>query len=358
MILLPPFVTARKKIARGVASVPRLVLASLGFALAFVSPAQAWVTLDLPNLTSSPEHGGALAFSHLSDGRLIYGNNNALFLQNSFGSAATTAFSTPPNVDPSFVTVLNDTTAVVGGGQNVNTPVYQFNPSSPANPNYTTNVTLQNFSAAPASASSYYVAGANDNNGNNAVSYVTLGGAQQWVVDPAGEFSAGLTVDKGGNVYVGDNDNNSVYEFTAAQVLNAVTQSTVLTLANGLLLHTFAADVVGSLAVDGSGRIWATGFGDTGLFWYNPQSGNSGSFNPEDTADHPFSAYTLGTFSANGTDYVSYIWQSDFSNGSTVVYGYDTAQNVPEPATSALLAAVVVVGAAAWWKRRRKTGQA
>jgi len=355
MINLPTFVSARKKFARGAASGCRLALASLGFGLALANTAQAWVTLDLPNLTASPEHGGALAFSHLSDGRLIYGNNNALYVQNSFGSATTTTFSTPPNVDPSFVTVLNDTTAVVGAGQFVNTPVYQFNPSNPANPNYTTNVTMQNFSAAPASASSYYVAGANDINGNNAVSYVTLGGAQQLVVDPAGQFSAGLAVDKGGNVYVGDNDNNSVYEFTAAQVLNAVNQSTVLTLANGLLLHTFATDVVGSLAVDSVGRVWAAGFGEAGLFWFNPQSGNSGSFNPEDTADNPFSAYTLGTFTANGTGYVSYIWQSDFSNGSSLVYGYDTAQNVPEPAASALWAAIAA-GAAARWKRRGKSG--
>ena len=326
-------------------------------ALAWASTAHAWVTIDLPDLTSSPEHGGALAFSHLSDGRLIYGNNNALFLQNSFGSSSFTTFSTPPDVDPSFVTVLNDTAAMVGAGQFVNTPVYQFNPSNPSTPNYTSNVTLQNFSAAPASATSFYVAGANNADGNNAVSYVTLGGTQQLVVDPAGQFSAGLAVDHGGNVYVGDNDNNSVYEFTAAQMLNAVLHSSPLTFSNGLLLHTFDADVVGSLAVDAQGRIWAAGFGAPGLFWFNPANNNTGLLNPQDTADNPSSAYTLGTFSANGTDYMSYLWQSDFSNGSSLVYGFDTVQNVPEPATSALWVALGA-GAAVWWRRRRQPAQA
>ncbi len=331
----------------------RFSLAGLGLAFGLTSPAHAWVTLDLPDLTTSAEHGGALAFSQLPDGQLVYGNDNTLYLQNSFGLSNLTEFATPPDVDPSFISVLNSTTAVVGAGQFVNTPVYQFNPSNPATPNYTSNVTIQNFSAAPASGSSYYVAGENDINGNNAISYVTLNGTQQLVVDPAGQYSAGLAVDSGGSLYVGDNDNNSVYEFTAAQVLNAVAHSTVLTLAQGQLLYTFSADVVGSLAVDAEGRIWAAGYGAPGFFWYNPASGLSGMFDPEDAAADPDSAYTLSTFSTNGTGYVSYVWQSDFSNGSTVVYGYDTVQDVPEPASSALLAALAA-GAVAWWQRRRQ----
>jgi hypothetical protein len=341
------------KFARCAALLRRNMLAALGIALGLTQVAHAWVTIDLPDLTSSPEHGGALAFSNLPDGQMVYGNNNSLYLQNCFGSSSFTAFATPPDVDPSFIAVLNATTAVVGAGQFVNTPVYQFNPSNPASPNYTSNVTLQNYSAAPASASSYYVAGANDLNGNNSISYVTLGGTQQQVVDPAGEFSSGVAVDQGGNVYVSDDDNSSVYEFTAAQVLDAVTHSTALTLGQGRLLYTFAADVVGSLAVDAEGRIWAAGYGAPGLYWFNPATDTSGMLNPEDTVDNPDSEYALDTFSANGTDYVGYVWQSGFTNGSTVVYGYDTVQNVPEPAASALLAAAVA-GAAAWWKRRRR----
>jgi len=317
-------------------------------------PAHAWVTLDMPDLTASLEHGGALSFSHLPDGRLIFGNNNALFVQNTFGLATMTSFATPPDVDPSFISVLNATTAIVGGGQFVATPVYQFNPSNPASPGYSSVTTLQNFSAAPAGTSGIYVAGGNDLNGNNSVTFVALGGTQVQIVDPVGEFSAGITVDAGGNLFVGDNDNSSVYEFTSSQVINAINHSLSLGLGDGTLVHTFDADVVGSLAVDGEGRIWATGFGAPGLFWFNPANNGTGVLDPENAAADPFGAYTLGTFTANNNDYVSFVWQSDFSQGSSVVYGYDLAQNVPEPANFGLVGALVV-STFALWGRCRKT---
>jgi hypothetical protein len=340
----------------------RCVLAGLGLAGALTNTARAWVTLDLPDLTAPAGGAGVLAYSNLPDGRLVYGNNQALYVQNNFGAAAVTSFATPPNMDPSFVTVLTSTTAVFGVGEFTNTPVYQFNPSTPATPGYfsPSNNTLQNYAAARAGTSGVYVAGQNDVDGSNSISYVTLAGAQpQQIVDPAGEFSAGLAVDAGGNVYVGDNDNNSVYKFTAAQIQNAIRNSTALTLSNGLLLHTFASDVVGSLAVDAEGRIWAAGFGAPGLFFFNPGNGNAGVLDPENNAADLSGAYNVGAFSANGTDYVSFVWQSDFSNGSSVVYGYDTVQNVPEPAQSALLAAVAAMGVAwAWRKRRRAETQA
>ncbi|HTB62465.1 MAG TPA: hypothetical protein VK737_02655 [Opitutales bacterium] len=331
----------------------RCVLAGLGLAGALTNTAHAWVTLDLPDLTAPEGGSGVVAYSNLPDGRLVYGNNQALYVQNNFGSAALTSFSTPPDMDPSFVTVLNSTTAVFGVGEFTNSAVYQFNPSTPATPGYSSNSTLQNYAAAPAGASGVYVAGQNDINGDNSISYVTLSGTQQMVVDPAGEFSAGLAVDGGGNVYVGDNDNNSVYEFTAAQIQNAIRTSIALTLSNALLIHTFSDDVVGSLAVDAEGRIWAAGFGAPGLFYYNPGSGIGGVLDPEDNADDLGGAYTVGAFSANGSDYVSYLWQSDFSSGSSLVYGFDTVQNVPEPAQAAWLAAAAALGVAYWRKRRR-----
>jgi hypothetical protein len=366
MIILPHRSLLQKKFARCAISWRRGTLPALAIAWGLASTAHAWVTLDLPDLTTSETHGGGLAVSHLSDGQYVYGNNNALYLQTAFGLAANTAFASPPGptgVDPSFITVLNDTTALVGTGVGGNTPVYQFNPSNTANPNYTTNanMTLQNYAAAPASASSYYVVGTNEAsgvNGNSTVSYFgALGGAPKLVIDPAGGNSAGIAVDSGGNVYVGDDDNSSIYEFTAAQVLNAAAHSTALTFSDGKFLYAFSADVVGSLAVDSEGRIWAAGYGAQGLFWFNPATDRSGALDPEDAADNLDSAYTLSTFSANGNNYVSYIWQSGFSSGSTVIYGYDNVQNVPEPATSALLAAAAA-GAAAWWKRRRRTAVA
>jgi len=355
---IPNLLRPQNKFARLAVGWRRAALASLGL-ISLTGRAQTWTTLDLPDLG-----GPALAISHLSDGQFIYGNNNTLYLQNTFGSASLTTFATPPGVDPSFVTVLNDTTAIAGaGGGFAPSPVYQFNPSNPASPGYTAGATLQNYAAAPASSSSAYVVGLNGSGTNefdlndSAVSYVTLDGQQQVLVDNAGGFSAGVAVDGAGDLFVGDDDDNSVYEFTAAQVLNAVAHATVLQFSNGALVHTFAADVVGSLAVDALGRVWATGYGEPGIFWFDPATDASGMFDPEDAADDPDGAYTLSTFSANGNDYVSYVWQSNFAAGGAVVYGYDLVQNVPEPATAAWFAALAA-GLAVAWQRRRKANLA
>ncbi len=318
-------------------------------ALFCASPARAWITLDLPDLVSSAPHFGAVSIAHLADGRYVFGNNNSLYVQNSFGASGNTALATPPNVDPSFIAVLNDTTAVVGSGQFGSLPVYQFNPSNPASPGYTSIASLQNFGGAPAGASAVYVVGANDSGGSNSVSYVTTGGAQQLVVDPAGGFSAGVAVDPAGNLFVGDNDTNSVYEFTYAQVQNAITHSTQLTFGDGALVHTFADDVVGSLAVDAQGRLWAAGFGADGLFFWNPTTNQGGVMNPEANGGQ----YTLSAFSTGGSDYVNFVWQAGFTTGDSVVYGYDTVQNVPEPASSVWLASLVAAGAVAGGVRRR-----
>jgi len=338
----------KNKFARFAISWRRGLCTGLGL-FCLTGAAHAWVTLDLPDLNTAPPHFGAVAVSHLSDGQFVYGNNAAIYVQNTFGSAGVTSFASVPSVDPSFISVLNDTTAVVGGGQFAPTPIYQFNPSNPSSPGFSTVTSLQNFSAAPASASSLYVVGTNGASGSSSVSYVTVGGVQQSLVDPAGTFSGGVAVDHAGDLFVGDDDTSSIYEFTAAQVQNALNHATTLNFGNGTLLHTFGADVIGSLAVDAQGRVWASGFGADGLFWFNPSNNQSGSLNPEPAGG----AYTLSTFSANGSDYVSYVWQSGFSNGSSVVYGYDTVQNVPEPATTALWASLAA-GAAAFCKNRRK----
>jgi len=353
---IPNLCRIQNKFACFVAGWRRSVLTGLGLFF-LTGVAHAWITLDLPNLNAPP---GVLAVSHLPDGRFIYGNGNALYTQNTFGATGVTSFASVPSVDPSFITVLNNTTAVIGAGGGFGvSPVYQFNPSSPASPGFSAVTTLQNYAGAPAGASSLFIDGSNGSGTNdfdlpnNAVSYVTLAGQQQLLVDNAGGFSSGLAVDGTGDLFVSDDDNFGVYKFTAAQVQNAIAHATTLSLlGDGTLLHTFDADVVGSLAVDADGRIWAAGFGANGLFWFDPSSGLSGSLNPE-TGSATDPAYTLSTFSANGSNYVSYIWQSDFANGSTVHYGYDTVQNVPEPATVTLWAALAA-GVAAFCKRRHR----
>ncbi len=356
-MILPQFLQSQTHCARLAVILRRGVFAGLGL-LCLSAHAQTWTTLDLPNLSAPP---GVLAYSNLADGQLVYGNSNFLYLQNSFGSSSFTAFATAPGVDPSFLTVLNGTTAVVGGGGGFGpSAIYQFNPSNTGAPGYAAVTSLQNYGAARASNTSLYVVGSNGSGLNafdgpdSAVSYVTLAGQQRVLVDHAGGFSSGVAVDTAGDLFVGDDDTYSVYEFTAAQVQNAITNSTTLVFGDGALIHTFADDVVGSITVDADGRIWAAGFGAPGLYWFNPVSNSSGVFDPQDGADDLSGAYSVGAFSANGTDYVSYVWQSDFSNGSSVVYGYANAATVPEPASAGLWAALVAGMAVVIHRRRRK----
>ncbi len=356
MTILSNPVPFASKSVRCVAVLRRGVLILLGLGLTCTGFAfgQSFNTIPLPDLSATPP---AVAISYLSDGRFVYGNANTLYLQTTFGASGLTAFATPPGVDPSFITVLSDTSALVGTGTFAPTsPIYQFNPSLPATTSYTRvplPADLQNFTAAKAGVAAAYEVGSNGSGTNafdgpdNAVTYITTAGQSQLLVDHAGGFSAGIAVDGGGNVYVGNDDDNSVYKFTSAQLVNALTNSHVLTFADGLLVHTFGADVVGSIAVDSEGRIWASGFAAEGLFWFNPATDQSGTLTPEPAGGD----YNVSTFSAGGSDYVSYVWQSGFAPGDQVVYGYNTVQNVPEPATFALLAAAAA-GVAAWWRRR------
>lgn len=303
---------------------------SFGLALGLATSVQGWTTLPLPDLISSPPHYGALTMTHFPDGRFLLGNNNQLYTQNAFGAASVTAFKTisGDGVDPSFLAVLSTRVAVVGAGQFGDTNLYQFDPTNPGAPGFKAFTATQNFSGAARNASGVYVVGQNGSGGNNAVSYVTLGGKTQLLVNNAGVFSAGVTRDAMGDLFVADDDNESVYEFTAAQVQRALATNTTLTLGNGMLEHAFADDVVGSVAVDGQGRIWAAGFGADGLFWWDPKANTGGVLTPQVSGG----AYEVNTFTRQGVTYVGYVWQAGFTTGDTVIYGYATTSTALAPA--------------------------
>jgi len=305
---------------------------SLGLSLGLAVSAQGWTTLPLPNLISSPPHFGALTMTHFPDGRFLLGNNNQLYTQNAFGAANVTAFPTisGDGVDPSFLAVLSPSVAVVGSGQFGDTNLYEFNPAKPSAPGYKVITETQNFSGVARNASGVYVVGENGSGGNNAVSYVTLSGKTQLLVDNAGTFSAGVARDAAGDLFVADDDDESVYEFTAAQIQRALATNTTLKLGNGTLEHAFADDVVGSVAVDARGRIWAAGFGADGLFWWDPVTKTGGVLTPQDSGG----AYAVNTFTRQGVTYVGYVWQAGFTTGDTVVYGYATTSSALAPVIS------------------------
>jgi hypothetical protein len=323
----------------------RSLIGACALGIGLTCSGQTFTTIALPDLGSDEVHGGALNYAITPGGALVYGNDASLYEQSAFGSATITAFATSPDVDPSFLTVLSPTLAVVGTGEFGNTPLLTFNPAN-LSTSYTSLTSLQNFAGVAASATSLYVVGTNGTGGSNAVSYVTTSGAQQLLIDQAGTYSAGMAVDSQGDVYVADNDNDSVYEFTSSQLQASINAHTTLTPANGTLVQTFSAGV-SSIAVDASGVLYAAGFDDNfnGLIsYYNPATGATGTLNPEAggevTGNDP--DYTLQAFSVGGANYISYVWQAGFDAGDQVVYGYTA---VPEPAAFGWLAALAGMAA-------------
>jgi hypothetical protein len=332
----------------------RSFIGAIGLGFGLTCWGQTFTTVALPDLNSDEVHGGALSYAITPGGALVYGNDAHLYEQSGFGSTTITAFNTSPDVDPSFLTVLSPTLAVVGTGEFGSTPLLTFNPGN-LSTGYTALTSLQNFAGVAGNSTSLYVVGTNGTGGSNAVSYVTASGATQLLIDQVGTYSAGIAVDPAGNVYVADNDNNGVYKFTSAQVSSSISSHTALTLANGTLVQTFSAGV-SSIAVDASGVLYASGFDDNfnGLIsYYNPANGATGTLNPEagGEVDGNFPDYTLQAFSQGGSNYLSYVWQAGFDAGDQVVYGYAV---VPEPAAFGWLAALA--GAAAIFFRRRARG--
>jgi hypothetical protein len=303
--------------------------AGLGLALGLATTAHGWTTLPLPDLISAPPHYGALTMTHLADGRLLYGNNNQLYVQKTYGAATVTPFATVSGdgVDPSFIAVLRGTVAVVGAGMFGTSSLYQFDPQFPATPGYASIATMQNYSGVAQGPNALYVAGDNGSGASDAVFYVRLNGTSQLLIDQVAIFSAGIARDTAGDLFVGDNDSDAVYEFTAAQLQKAISTNTTLTLGNGTLVHTFASDVVGGMAVDTQGRLWASGFGDDGLFWWDPAKRIGGVLTPEASGG----AYSVSAFTRDGKGYISFLWQAGFSPGDGVEYGYAAASDVLAP---------------------------
>jgi streptogramin lyase len=326
-----------------------VVVLAVAFAAAFAA-SQAfaqWTQFSLPNLADvySPT-----AIANLPDGRYIFANEGSYHLQNAFGSASYTAFSNtaPGNTaDPSFIAVWDATHAVAGGGTFGPSDLYNFNPSSTSAPTFTANgLSIQNYSGVYRDANSLYVGGLNGTGDTHAISYVNLSTeTTKVIIDNISTYSAGFAQDAAGDLYVGDEDNGNVYEFTAAQLTLAISGS-ALSVANGALVHQFN-NGLGTMAVDAEGRIWSAGYAANGLQEYDPATSTETDVIPGLTNAN----YMVTTFSVGGQGYVAYTDQlNPGQSGTAQYYGFEA---IPEPGTLVLTLLGLFALAAARRKRDR-----
>jgi hypothetical protein len=305
----------------------------------------AFVQFDLPVLS---QPFGPLAMSHLPDGRLVYAESGSFYLQDAFGLPALTPFTGEPAVDPSFIAVHDGSLAVAGGGGFGSSLLHRFDPATPAAPGFASfGAPVQNYQGVFRDADGLYVSGLYSGT-THGVQYVpTNGGAPKVIVENVSTYSAGMTRDAAGNLYVGDNDNGVVYRFTSAQLAAAIA-GLALTPADGVTVHDFGGGGnIGSLAVDDAGNLWAAGWQANGIKVYRPSIGDELTLTPGfDNAN-----YYVASFTRNGESYIAYVNQENpFSGNSRQVYGFDlAAQAIPEPHAAGLL----VLGALALSRRRR-----
>ncbi|MEM6823097.1 MAG: hypothetical protein AAF558_14290, partial [Verrucomicrobiota bacterium] len=159
----------------------------IGLTLVLTLPVKteaAWTMFSLPNLSQT---FGSYRVDHLSDGRYVYGTNNAAYQQNTFEAAAFTQFtdSSSSTWDPSFVAVHSDASAVIGQGTFSPSSLLLFNPSNTSSQAFTSigaPLTLQNYSGLFWNSSSLLVGGQNGTSANgifgqmHSINYVTTDG--------------------------------------------------------------------------------------------------------------------------------------------------------------------------------------
>jgi len=294
--------------------------------------AAAWTTIDIG--TTSAQWFTS-AFGNLPDGRLIYGEHGNIFLQDSWGSSSFTAYSAVPSgMDPSLIAVYDNSAALIGSGGWGASDVYSFTPNSTGS-SFSSVANIQNYDAVFKDADGFYLSGASTGTGNDrhGVRYMSVDGAvNKVVIDDISQYSSGMALDSGGNLYVADNDDDKVFRFTGTQLENAIL-GTALSIDDGELIYDFAAGMTGSIAVDSEGVLWAAGWGANGFVSYDPVLDELSRYTPG--ADN--TNYKLGTFSDGSKNYVAFLNADGTSTGSKLLYGYADASLVPEPG-SALLA--------------------
>jgi hypothetical protein len=329
--------TERQKMNKTIKTATFLVLT-----LVTSSAHAVWTQFTLPSL--SADYFTA-SFGNLPDGRFVFGEHGNLYLQNVWGAADVTAFQNEPTVDPSFISVFNADSAVLGSGGWGASPIHSFNPDNTTSSFSAIGGNIQNYDGVMRDANSVFTAGADTGTGGNrhGIRYSTLDGSvRKVVISDVSQYSAGIALDSAGNLFVGDNDDGKVYLFAKSLIDSAIAGSS-LSIGDGTLVCDFGAGGdISSIAVDGRGVIWAGGYLHNGLKSYNPANGLWGTFIPGLSNSN----YKVSSFANNGTNYVAYInsaatgvgaWGNYPQNGDSVSYGYQNALAIPEPMPATLL---------------------
>lgn len=307
-----------------------------------------WTSMSAPTVVNPY---GATAFSHLSDGRVVYAQSGTYYLQQTWGMDTFDQFDNQPaGSDPSFIAIHSDTYAVAGRGTGLPTGFDAFNPSDTTSAFTPTGSVHQNYSGTFRDSGSIYISGSTNDAGfwwdHAAITHLELdGGFSKTIIDNVSTYNGGITSDKYGNLYIGDADDNSVYKFTSQQLADAIS-GTALTIGDGEFIHQF--DTTGSIAVDDGGNIWAAGFGVNGLQVYNPNLDREFNYIP----GLANSDYQVATFTKDGASYVGYLNRASWNGtgNDAMTYGYAA---IPEPASALFLA----IGGAIFLTVRRNRKQ-
>lgn len=284
------------------------------------SVSAAWTTFGLADRVSF----NSTAMAHLDDGRLVYAHDGAVYQQDAFGLPSMTSFGNAPSSAYSFVS----SNGFLGVGSFGSTaPVYGFEAANTAS-SFTNTGSIQSFHGLAYTANSILVVGANGVGGVSEIGHYNTAGVYQPIVSNVSAYSAGITLDAAGNLFVVDNDDLNIYSFSATQVTAALEGAT-LGIGDGTLVTNLG--VSGSIAVDSQGRVFVSGWQKSGVQVYDPDTAESGSILP----NHDNTNYSVSTFSDGVNDYVGWLNWAGYSAGDAVTYGYDLDTNVPVPEPSA-----------------------
>ncbi|MDD4735507.1 MAG: VCBS repeat-containing protein, partial [Kiritimatiellae bacterium] len=132
-------------------------------------------------------------------------------------------------------------------------------------------------------------------------------------------YSAGVAVDREGNLFAASADDNSVRRLSKAQLDAALAAQTPLAFSAGTPV--VQLDVSTTLAVDEYGCLWAAGYQAVGMEVYNPRLDAVFHYAP----GRSNTMYRVDTFTRNHVPYISYLNQSGYTTGASVEYGYDYA---------------------------------
>ena len=331
-------------------------LTALFLAISIVTPADSqilWQQFKAADLT-----GFSFTHTHLPDGRLVFGHNRQVQVQNAFGSPD---FTTVTNLaapdtrvfDPASIGVRSASSALIagGGGFARNNGFFPFDPSTPATPiaasltNPNPNAYALVWWAHPTSGRQGWLFTGTNAAGNN-ISYLSADGSVFGPVTTAlSSFSGGLAVAAGGDVVTALTDldanflptplDRQVLRFTADQIDTAVAaliSGNPFPIEPTAAANPLRAAASGSLAVDHQNRLWIAGFQIPYVQLWDPATSVLRRVIPLASAPADYvgpPSYAVSRFSESGTQRISVLANDTFyTAGSDLVLAHTAAEDV------------------------------